>query len=218
MNPAGASGSTASLTSRQGPGRPRESGHDDRVIDAVLALIDEEVTVTIRAVVERSGVSRAAIYRRWPALTDLVAAALDRGRSAPAVAPRYATPEGLIDDLMAEARAFGPEASTGRVKSRLVMGLQDRDLQRAYWESHASRRRDPMRAAIEAGKRDGLFHSELDTEACCDALVAVFYYQVVVRGERDFASAAPRIEAALRTVLGGMVAGAFNGGRLHPPL
>ncbi|MBX0300464.1 TetR/AcrR family transcriptional regulator [Cryobacterium sp. 1639] len=62
------------------PGRPRDEDLPPRILSAVVALIDEDTEVTTRAVVERSGASKAAIYRRWPSLTALVAESLDQGR------------------------------------------------------------------------------------------------------------------------------------------
>lgn len=187
------------------PGRPRTEGHDERLLAAVLELVDAGAPVTLRSVVERSGVSRAAIYRRWASLHDLVAEALDQGRTTPVISSSSVDPEEFIAAMLAEARAA--VGATERIRARLVMGLQDPTLQRVYWEQHASRRRDPMRAAIEAGKRDGVFAADLDTEACCDLLSSIFYYQVVVRGERNMGAAAERVEAALRTVVAGMRVG-----------
>ena len=70
---------------RTGPGRPPEPGHDERIIEATLRLIDQGKPVTVNAVVTGSGVSRAAVYRRWSSLTDLVSDALDHGRAIPEV-------------------------------------------------------------------------------------------------------------------------------------
>lgn len=66
------------------PGRPRQSGVEERVLQATLEMIDTGVTVTVSEIVERSGVNRGAIYRRWASLTSLIADALDVGRTLPA--------------------------------------------------------------------------------------------------------------------------------------
>ena len=68
---------------RRGPGRPRNEDIDALVLAAVLELIDDKEEVTAARVVGRSGVSRAALYRRWPSLTTLIAAALDVGDVVP---------------------------------------------------------------------------------------------------------------------------------------
>src|SRR5262245_14067766 len=52
----------------QSPGRPRDIDADRRILRACVELLTEvgaEAT-TMTAVIERSGVARATVYRRWP--------------------------------------------------------------------------------------------------------------------------------------------------------
>ena len=165
------------------PGRPRDTELQERVLVAVNELIDEAATITVSAVVERSGVSRAAIYRRWETLDKLTAAALDVGRMV--VRP----PEGLP---VREALKYGfPTPGKGRVgafpedrlRQRLLLALADIDLQREYWRGHVSQRRVPLLELLERGREQGEIRADADLEAALDLLSGVFYYQVVVRGE-----------------------------------
>ena len=59
-----------------GPGRPREERVTVAVLEAVVALVTETGldAVTMDAVAARAGVSKPAIYRRWPTKQDLVIA------------------------------------------------------------------------------------------------------------------------------------------------
>jgi AcrR family transcriptional regulator len=62
----------------QGPGRPRDADADRRILRACVELLTEvgaEAT-TMTAVIERSGVARATVYRRWPNREALLIAAL----------------------------------------------------------------------------------------------------------------------------------------------
>jgi AcrR family transcriptional regulator len=71
---------------RHGPrraGRPRDAAIEHTVLRAAIELIRERARgadFTMGEVVERSGVSRAAIYRRWENRKALIVAALDIGR------------------------------------------------------------------------------------------------------------------------------------------
>jgi AcrR family transcriptional regulator len=59
-------------------GRPRDADADARILRAAVELLTEvgaEAT-TMSAVIERSGVARATIYRRWPNREELLIAAL----------------------------------------------------------------------------------------------------------------------------------------------
>lgn len=63
---------------RARPGRQRSEAADHAILDATLELLSENgyASLTMAAVIARSGVSSATLYRRWPAKQDLVAAAL----------------------------------------------------------------------------------------------------------------------------------------------
>ncbi|QEE60565.1 TetR/AcrR family transcriptional regulator [Salinibacterium sp. dk2585] len=165
------------------PGRPRDEGLAPRILDAVVALIDEGAEVTTRAVVARSGVSKAAIYRRWPSLVALTAEALDRGRRP------------LDERLLGTAKdairiSYGMDAADlvgdypeSRMRRRLQLGLADSELQRTYWQAHAARRRIPMAAVLTRAIESGELRADTDTEAVLDILSGTYYYQLVVRGE-----------------------------------
>jgi len=169
----------------RGPGRPRNLAHDDAVLDAVVALIEADEPITVQAVVAGSGVSRAAIYRRWPGLTELVAAALDRGRAAIAIDTTARTVRAALEEaLYGDPEATrGSEYSERRFRARLRLTLADRELQRAYWASHVRRRRIVMLEALAEGVRRGELRDDLDLDACLDAIIGASYYQLVVRGE-----------------------------------
>ncbi|MER7797289.1 TetR-like C-terminal domain-containing protein [Microbacterium sp. NPDC096154] len=167
---------------RRGPGRPRAEGIDERLIAAALALIDAGEPVTAGRLVDRSGVSRAAIYRRWPSLTDLVATALDSGRDPHDIPTDGDLRAALYDAFLGGAERGMPGYPEERMRRRLVLGLQDRVVQRAYWDAHVARRRVSTIGVLRAGVERGILRSDVDLEACADLLSGVFYYQLVVRG------------------------------------
>ncbi|MEV7610994.1 TetR/AcrR family transcriptional regulator [Microbacterium sp. NPDC089320] len=185
---------------------------DGQIVAATLEIIDAGHEVTVSRVVERSGVSRAALYRRWPSLTTLIAAALDVGRTIP---PEY--PEGvdlrvaLIDGFgLGEGGATLSVAASGyseeRFRQRIRLVMSDRALQKAYWQSHVSRRRAPLLNALRAGVARGELRADLDVEACFDAIAGTAYYQIVVRGDRmDDPAVAARLRAAVDVIWRGMV-------------
>ena len=53
----------------RGPGRPRNGNIDEQILTATQELIDENEPITVNRIVQRSGVSRAALYLRWPSVT-----------------------------------------------------------------------------------------------------------------------------------------------------
>ena len=188
------------------PGRPRDEDIDGQIVEATLSLIDAEEEVTVARIVALSGVSKAALYRRWPSITMLVAAALDVGRVVPSALPvdgdlREVLFDAILGDLAPEMATI-PEA---RFRQRIRLVMADRALQKAYWTSHVSRRRVPLEAAIRAGIERGILRADLDAEAAFDAIAGVFYYQIVVRGDA-FTDPAARVRsrAALEMIWRGM--------------
>ncbi|MFF0818332.1 TetR/AcrR family transcriptional regulator [Rhodococcus sp. NPDC003318] len=193
----------------RGPGRPRNDDLDARIIEATLAIIDADEEVTVSRIVAHCGVSRAALYRRWPSLTALIAAALDVGRTVPPEFPTDGDLRATVFDAMlgdpTSVRASGYSDLRFRQRIRLVMA--DRSLQKAYWSSHVARRRVPIENLLRAGIKRGILRSDLDLEACLDAVAGAGYYQVVVRGEHiDDPAVHARLRGALEVVWRGMLA------------
>lgn len=200
----------ASLAVLRGPGRPRVDEIDDRVLTTVTALIDAGEPLTLRRIVAASGVSRAAVYRRWPSTRVLVAAALDVGRASVVI-----DPDEVVKDLRGTlARAYtGGEEVLGagypaeRMRHRLRLALGDRELQRTYWDAHVTRRRQPIEAVLRLGVERGVLRADLDIEAALDLLSGVYYYQIVTRGaDLDDPDVVERCAAAVDIVLRGMEA------------
>jgi len=202
---------TPSGVGRRRPGRPRDEDIDAQIVAATLDIIDAGEDVTVARVVARSGVSRAALYRRWPSLTALIAAALDVGREVPPEYPIDADlREILLTGLGLGAEGVAPSApgySEERFRQRIRLVMSDRGLQKAYWESHVSRRRVPLQNALRAGVVRGELRADLDVEACFDAVAGVAYYQLVVRGDRiSDPAVVARLRAAIEVIWRGMVA------------
>lgn len=164
------------------PGRPRDESLEDRVLTAVTELIDEGATISVSIVVARSGVSRAAIYRRWATLDILIAAALDVGRTVFTPPEAMSVRDALRSGFPRPGYGLVSGFPEGRLRQRLLLALADTDLQHEYWKGHVSRRRVPLLALLERARDRGEVRTDVDLEAALDLLSGVFYYQVVARG------------------------------------
>ncbi|WP_136706942.1 TetR/AcrR family transcriptional regulator [Agromyces sp. H66] len=201
--------SGAATVRHRGPGRPRDDDLDDQIIAATLALIDAEEEVTVARVVAASGVSRAALYRRWPSLTTLIAAALVVGRTVPPEIPAYGDlREAVFASMLEEPRSVTAAGySEARFRQRIRLVMADRQLQKAYWSSHVARRRVPMETALRTGIERGILRADLDVEACFDTFAGIVYYQIVVRGDAfDAPATCVRVRAAFDVIWRGMTA------------
>jgi AcrR family transcriptional regulator len=191
---------------RRAPGRPRVEELDARIIEATLALIDAEHEVTVSRVVNTSGISRAALYRRWPSLTTLIAAALDVGRTVPSdIPPDSDLREAVFAAFFGDRSATDAGYTEARFRQRIRLVMTDRRLQEEYWSAHVARRRVPMENAFRTGIERGVLRSDLDVEACFDALAGTFYYQLVARGAGfDEPATLARLRSAFDVVWRGM--------------
>jgi AcrR family transcriptional regulator len=111
-------------TNGQTRGRPRDADAEGRVLSACVALLTEvgaEAT-TMSAVIERSGVARATVYRRWPNREALLVAALReiKGRG----------PVALSGDLETDIARSAEQARQilGEERFRSILPLLARDL------------------------------------------------------------------------------------------
>ncbi|WP_024794046.1 TetR/AcrR family transcriptional regulator [Tomitella biformata] len=203
-----ASPQLAEVAVARGPGRPRDEDLDGQLIQATLELIDAEQEVTVSRIVAHSGVSRAAIYRRWPSITGLIAEALDRGRTVP---PGIPAVRDLREELLAmvlggTSAIVAAENLEARFRKRIRLVMADRALQEAYWTSHVARRRVPTEAALRRGINLGLLQPDLDVTACVDALAGVAYYQLVARGvSLEDPATQERLRAAVEILWRGIV-------------
>jgi AcrR family transcriptional regulator len=191
----------------RGPGRPRSHGHDERIVDAAVELLERGEEITVSRVVERSGVSRAAIYRRWPSMTDLVATALDRGRAPHTIPLAGDLLQNVLDAYTTSSSTTRETYSEERFRLRMRLAMTDRKLAQAYWRSHVSRRRAGMVAVLRAGVERGELRPDIDVDACIDLVNGVFYYQFVVRGVTlDDPEALARCREGIRVAWRGMAA------------
>ncbi|RBP65702.1 TetR family transcriptional regulator [Brevibacterium sanguinis] len=201
----------ADASARRRPGRPRDEDLDERIIAATLRRVDAGEAVTVSRIVADSGVSRSAVYRRWPSLTALIAAALDSGRVVPTVVgSRTDLKESILDAILGPVESQRPYEERFRQRIRLVMS--DRGLQKEYWSAHVAKRRVPIEEAIREGIERGDLRADLDVAACFDAIAGAIYYQYVVRGESlSEQSTRDRVRAAIEIIWRGMLSQGMNG-------
>lgn len=190
----------------RGPGRPRSVGIEKQVLRATADLItgcENLDAVTMTAIVEASGVSRAAIYRRWPSREKVLAAALNFERTIPCVPDTGDLLVDILDSFRTLEDLSGEQTRTtmAMARKRIVLGLQDPALMRENWVNHVSRRRDGQRLRFQIAVERGELPPDADVEAIADLVAGVFYYQVVVRGEAIEGETAKRVKRALAHVL-----------------
>lgn len=158
----------------QAPGRPRDASIDREVVTALLELVKEMGVgaVTVDAIAERAGVSKASIYRRW----DSKEAMLVDGLAT--LASDSPIPTG--DDILSSLTQL-LEQMNDFLNSRVGCALPwlvgevtaGTPLGRRYAESVVLPRREVVFDLIRQGVESGQLRPDLDVEIATDLVGGV---------------------------------------------
>jgi AcrR family transcriptional regulator len=193
------------LKSARGPGRPRDAGRDEAILNATLTILLERgyAALTIEGVAAAAHVGRPTIYRRWPSKAALAVAALVHSS-------RLAIPVRDRGSLRAELVAVqrhqislinSPESR--RVTSGLVADLaHDPALAETYVRDYLV----PRRAAVWEVLQRGVDRGELDPDAdfafIYDLLIGPLFMRAVVWGQPLSREAAEQTANAVLATFG----------------
>lgn len=166
----------------RGPGRPRQEHVTGAVLSAVLELVTEQglSAVTMDAVATRAGVSKPAIYRRWPGKHDLVLAAAETRIGVLAV------PD--LGDFRAELRTvLDARLDVYRIPgtARLLAGLiaaveEENGTVRAAYQRYVSRIMGETRKILERGVARGDVRADIDVRAAATLVAAPLIFRLVI--------------------------------------
>lgn len=163
-------------------GRPRSERARRAILDAAaeLLLLRGLGAVSMDAVAERAGVSKATIYRWWPSKEMLALDALLDW--AAATAPPRDTGS-LRGDLLALLRPWVREIRRqpfGPVIAALLNEAQsDPKFADAYRTRFVEPRRDAMRAVFARAAERGEVAADLDVEVALDLLYGAVYHRLL---------------------------------------
>jgi AcrR family transcriptional regulator len=163
-------------------GRPRSEKARRAILQAVadLLLDDGMARVSMDAVAERAGVSKATIYRWWPSKERLALEALLDW--ATAVSPPRDTGT-LRGDLVALVRPWVREIRKrpfGRVIATLITEAQsDPEFAAIYRRHFVELRREPMRAAFLRAVDRGEAPVDLDIDVALDLIYGPLYHRLL---------------------------------------
>ncbi|THA76972.1 TetR/AcrR family transcriptional regulator [Streptomyces sp. A0642] len=168
----------------RGPGRPREERVTGAVLTAVVDLVTEQGigAVTMDAVASRAGVSKPAMYRRWPTKQDLIIAAAE-SRLGPLSVPD-------LGDFRAELRfVLSARLETYRLpgSGRLIAGLigaaAEAGAAGGQYAEYTERITSETRRILERGIARGDVDPDTDVRAAATLVAAPLLFRLI--GERE---------------------------------
>ncbi len=189
-------------------GRRRSPAADEAILSATRKILLTSGTsgFSIKEVVERSGVSTATIYRRWPAAHDLI---LEGIRSlVPEPVPIDAG--SLENDINAFIGQFGDAllSVAGLYVADMHGSGTDAGLAKEIRNSFVEPRLQLMGVILERAQERGELGSLPDIEECWDYIAGPIHHRLLIRGESFTAQYAARTSAVIvasLTVLSGLI-------------
>ena len=166
-------------------GRPRDPEADRAILAAAADLLGTSGFggLTMEAVAERAGVSKATVYRRHPCRQDLLHA----------VCQQFAPPVGGLPDtgdtrrdlaeVLERLAASLSDSEPGRVVPALLAASAVEPEARAAIARFAAGRRSVVREVVERGVARGDLPEGTSHEVLADLLVGAVLYRTLVRGE-----------------------------------
>lgn len=155
------------------PGRPRDESIDDEIVRCLFELIDQVGLsgVTIEAIAERAGVSKATIYRRWSSKEDLVVDAI-AGLVGDVVIPQG---DGVREVLLHAIGRLQTHMSTTTAGAVLPWMIGEvalgSDVGHRYVEAVIKPGREALAGHISQAVGAGELRSDLDVEVAVDMLL-----------------------------------------------
>src|ERR687896_1355858 len=164
------------------PGRPRSERAHRAILQAANELLESEgfAAVTVEAIAERAGVSKATVYRWWP---DRAAVVMDGFLSTVSSEVPFQHTGHAREDIRIHMRRLA-EAFSGKmgrtVAALMAEGQSDPELAGALRSRWLSVRRAEAREILELGIERGELREDLDLEVAVDILYGPIYYRMLV--------------------------------------
>jgi AcrR family transcriptional regulator len=175
-------------------GRPRSERARRAILKAANELLESEgfVAVTMEAIAERAGVSKATVYRWWP---NRAAVVMDGFLSTVSSEVPFPHTGHAREDMRIHMRRLTEafDGKIGRTVAALIAeGQANPELAEALRSRWLSVRRAEAREILKLGIDRGELREDLDLEVAVDVLYGPIYYRMLVGHaplDDDFADA-----------------------------
>lgn len=168
------------------PGRPRDETIDAKIVDALFELVEEQglAAVTVDAIADRTGVSKATIYRRWASKEELLTDSVARLEDAVVFPDSGDIREDLLTGL-SRVRLSMTKSTAGAVFPWLVGEVaKGSEIGRRFAEAVIIPGRRKMAERIRHAIEQGQLRSDLDVELAVDMLTGLALIQKLLGAVR----------------------------------
>ncbi|MFI1769365.1 TetR/AcrR family transcriptional regulator [Streptomyces sp. NPDC020800] len=168
----------------RGPGRPRQERVTGATLEAVIELVTEQgvKAVTMDAVAARAGVSKPAIYRRWPSKQALIIAAAE-SRIGPLSVPDLGDIRAELREVLAARLEAYRLPGTARLLTELMASAAETGQDRGEYADYTERMMAETRRILQRGIARGEVRPDVDIRSAATLVAAPLVYRLVAERE-----------------------------------
>jgi AcrR family transcriptional regulator len=186
-------------------GRPRDPQVEHDVVASALEHLADVgfMRFSVESVAAMSGVSKAAIYRRFTGRDELITASLARLNDDLPAVPQSGSAHERLSVMLSRIRSGISSSLTGRIMMHVVgEGQRQPELTEVFFQQVLKPRRSRIIEVLNDGIRDGEFAADLNV----DTTVAVLVGPMIYSGMWDVSVSArqPDTESILAVILAGL--------------
>ncbi|MEU5425474.1 TetR/AcrR family transcriptional regulator C-terminal ligand-binding domain-containing protein [Streptomyces olivoreticuli] len=169
-------------------GRPRNAAVDTAVVETVLRLLEEGVTMgelSMERIARETGVGKATLYRRWSGKEELMLDVLRSMDDADPELPGTSARDDLVV-LLEMLRRRGLAKRSSAILRTVVSQVQAHPkLWKEYHETVILARREMVHAVLRRGMTTGELRSDLDVQLLSDLFVSPMLSRAVLHEWQD---------------------------------
>ncbi|MGW3247378.1 TetR/AcrR family transcriptional regulator [Streptomyces sp. NPDC001070] len=175
---------TQAQKAERGPGRPRNERVTSAALNAVIELVTEQgiAAVTMDAVAARAGVSKPAIYRRWPTKQALVIAAAE-ARIGELSVPDLGDFRAELREVLAARLAAYRRPGTDRLMAEMIGAAAEDGGARGVYAEFVGRMMGETRSILERGIARGEVRPDVDVRSAATLVAAPLVYRLLAERE-----------------------------------
>ncbi|MCX5285407.1 TetR/AcrR family transcriptional regulator [Streptomyces sp. NBC_00198] len=165
---------------RRGPGRPRQEHVTRAVLDAVVDLVAAEgmSALTMDAVATRAGVSKPAMYRRWPTKQDLLIAATE-SRIGSLNVPDMGDFRAELRAVLAARMEAYRQPGIARLVAGVIGSAAEEGAEPSAYRAYTARVTSETRHLLERGVARGDVRADVDVAAATTLVASSLLFRMI---------------------------------------
>lgn len=168
-------------TNPRGPGRPRDEKLRTRILNSAAYLLEHSgfSEITMEAIADRSGASKATVYRWWPNKAAVLIEAFREVVAGPLPFPETGS---LRDNMLQQLSEFAGVLNSGRgriLAAFLAAAQDDPEVAQAYRDIWMGPRRTEAKHLLKRHCASGEAASDLDLDCAIEVLYSPLYFRLL---------------------------------------